>query len=1288
MMNGIKDKHHAQTQRPEERDEIKEEFPQVHQSSYNVITDYLDAFITLDAYDRKTLKVEKTTSGQVQFIDYKNASDAIAQLKKALIKEKQATDLFGKEQEKNRLDSSLNTIYQTFEDKELYPSVEEKAANLLYFIVKNHPFVDGNKRIGAFIFIWFLDLNNLLYSKEGRKRIADDALISLTLLIAESKVKDKEVIINLIINLINKMNTSHTKLEKTLRICTLLDTLSMDFKDPGKYHLKQWYLGALDVLDNQNKPDRFSQAAYSLRELMEKLLMIKLDNYEPKDVENKSKIIEEFYKKIDPIWEVRSADAKKKTIKKFIGLRELIEDITHSQPDERPTSKEPKKHIEQSIEQSIKQLEEILLEFEDYRTAKEILIKYKNSIIERENKETKKILEKIKGGKPKEIVENILGLPKTNDPNILDTISNYALKIKPLEESIRLKDWVFAYSRVCLDPDVISNLIKYWAEKDINKINMGIELIKEIVFFEPDPKHDEKIGTWDRIQPRPKLRVWQYCEILREGVRSVSKNKHFEIASILIKATSNMLALEATPENREKGNDCTEIWCKNLAGAEHECKHMTPTESMCKLIQTLTFACEQAYKKETPSTIEKLDALLTKETWAFFKRLRCHLYSLNPNEQTKPKIKKLILDYKYHSEGKYGYEFQKMVRVACEHFDKKLLTKNERQNIFDIIFKGPSKEKFRRFVESHGESFKEEDFDKRKKYFHVRRFRPFRTVLLEQYENYYKELTATEDIIEDEYYKEKSGIINVITKSPIPKEILSQYTDQRLLDCINNYRERESYTEDENLIEIGIEGLAKEFETLFSESIINNTPKIDFWLRNLKNIKYSIYVRSIFEKISEDIKEGNFEPFDTYLKFYKKILPASNEEFRIEYYYSVVDFIEVCLSKDRLLRIKENCESLLELLCKLCTEYGFRISKDVIPTLTKEGNSIVDWCDAHGHARRRALSALIELGYWIRQYDTKADLDAITTVLEKRFNDKQHPLTLPERVTLAEEYRNIYILEQKWAMQNKHKFFPRDNLELFEKTFSQFLDTNQADIETFEIIRDELLFSISNLVEFKKLEDPFESLPISRDSGKLVGVLEEHLAYYYIHGAYPLEGEKSLLQEYYRNIEQIPNRGGEIFRTIGYLASNYEKDLEKKFKDYFNWRFQEKDKKELELFVPNWLEAKCLDIEWRLDSYSKILDIVPPIYADIQSMILKEMLPTYSEKVMECFAKLVRALKSHPDKGIEYCIFQERIEPILVTGLESNNKKVRQNAEQACKDLVEMDEHNWVSDLIEKYNVN
>ncbi len=166
-----------------------------------VITDFAYALDTLDKYDHSELKIERTTKKEVFRITYEEARKAIDRLKE----KSGGSPLFGQEKD-DSFKSSLAAIYQTFGNKDLYPSIEEKAAHLLYFIVKNHSFVDGNKRIAAFIFIWFLERNRLLYDESGQKRIADNALVALTLMIAESHPGDKDVIIKVIVNLINKNN--------------------------------------------------------------------------------------------------------------------------------------------------------------------------------------------------------------------------------------------------------------------------------------------------------------------------------------------------------------------------------------------------------------------------------------------------------------------------------------------------------------------------------------------------------------------------------------------------------------------------------------------------------------------------------------------------------------------------------------------------------------------------------------------------------------------------------------------------------------------------------------------------------------------------------------------------------------------------------------------------------------------------------------------------------------------------------------------------------------------------
>lgn len=168
-----------------------------------VIADYSLALRLLDQYDHQQLRLHGTTEAGRFVLTCAAARSAIGRMARTM--GPAADGLFGREKDKG-LESAIGAVYQTFGGRDLYPSIEEKAAHLLYFVVKNHAFVDGNKRIGAFLFIWFLDANGLLYRKDGSKRLADNALVALTLLIAESKPEEKDTISKVIVNLINREN--------------------------------------------------------------------------------------------------------------------------------------------------------------------------------------------------------------------------------------------------------------------------------------------------------------------------------------------------------------------------------------------------------------------------------------------------------------------------------------------------------------------------------------------------------------------------------------------------------------------------------------------------------------------------------------------------------------------------------------------------------------------------------------------------------------------------------------------------------------------------------------------------------------------------------------------------------------------------------------------------------------------------------------------------------------------------------------------------------------------------
>lgn len=165
-----------------------------------VVSEYSYALEILDSYDHQNIEIKNSTKRKSYKLTYQESMEIIYKMKGEF-----ATDLFGREKD-DSFKGSLGAIYQTAFGEDVYPSIEEKAANLLYFIVKNHSFLDGNKRIAVAIFLYFMNANKLLYCEDGSKRIADNTLVAITLMIAESNPNEKDLIVKVLVNLINANN--------------------------------------------------------------------------------------------------------------------------------------------------------------------------------------------------------------------------------------------------------------------------------------------------------------------------------------------------------------------------------------------------------------------------------------------------------------------------------------------------------------------------------------------------------------------------------------------------------------------------------------------------------------------------------------------------------------------------------------------------------------------------------------------------------------------------------------------------------------------------------------------------------------------------------------------------------------------------------------------------------------------------------------------------------------------------------------------------------------------------
>ena len=907
---------------------------------------------------------------------------------------------------------------------------------------------------------------------------------------------------------------------------------------------------------------------------------------------------------------------------------------------------------------------------------------------------------------PDEVINLVLDLPKIDNPSVYDEILEIALQLNG-EQSTKLKPKIL--ESIDIDyrpfPHKYAALLAHWASE--NQTSAALELTKVLVEFAPDPqskakekrrrKNTTNFGTFyeTSLKPSPRIGSSGYREIMSKGVRPLAEKEPYQVACLLIDTTTSMIYLRMHQAELNQGGDSSEIWYERFY--ELDIDYGDPDKT---LVHTLTFACEQVYEK-SPDSVMVLDKILRKQRWGVFKHLRQHLYAQYPNEQTKSWIRELILGHGGYDQWEHRYEFQRMIRSACEHFGTSLLTKAERAQIFDAIRSGPSKANYQAWVvEWLGQEFTEERFRQRQRGFHRKQFKPFEPLLFGEYATYFQELEdkATDPISDDDYPPIKTKGGHVFTRSPRPPETLAILTDEELLSYINNWEGNDFLPEGDAFIEINIEGLVGAFQTIFKETIIPDTNRLRFWLENRERIERPIYVRMMINVMQAEIKEKNLDRLDEWLKFSEWVLShpcqrhegdyslgRQGDEFQEnpDWYNSreiVGDLIATCLEKNVDVPVTAR-EQLAKLLEMLCTQFDRHLDQQEADLSIQ--NDLID--KAINNTRCRALETLVRYGFWLRRHDSESELPEVTTILEKRFTPgTEPPLTLPEYAILGRDYRLIFSLNKAWASEHKSDFFPQAAQPAWLAAFSSFVGYNRPFERIFEIFRDDFDFALQYLTDFKKQDDSDKKQtdifgrPLKEDDleGKLTEGLGRHLFTYYLWGMYPLRGSVkknnrwSLLERYYEVTDNNREHWANLFNYVGrILRSTNEqlaKDLKNRIITFFDWRFGVKEPTELQQFT-FWLEAKCLDAEWRLDAYSKILEVceLDDVSIAIQVEALCELLPNHTAKVLECFAKLT-------DRSGDNNIYiqTEEAKTILKAGLENSDASVRQNAEHARENLL------------------
>ncbi len=876
-----------------------------------------------------------------------------------------------------------------------------------------------------------------------------------------------------------------------------------------------------------------------------------------------------------------------------------------------------------------------------------------------------------------QIVSIILGLPKTDNPLVYDGILKIALKLKG-QESAKLCPKIIEYTEI--EHQFIAHrypeILLHWANQD--NVEEALAVVEKLVPFREDPKSQAKqqlrkknlndLGT--SLEPAPRFEHWVYKQIHEKGIRPLAEKEPYQVALILIEAAADMIRMTMHQEDIDKGRDedYSEIWCRQLEKPEQDDQAAKDI-----LVHTLTYACKQVFEK-SPESIEVLDQVLRSQRWKIFKRLHHYLYALHPNDQTLPWIREFILGHEDYSKWEYHYEFQLMIRRASEHFGSQLLREAEKTTIFDAILSGPSKDDFREWM---GDRYSENAFQQRQRYFHRKQLRPFAALLRGKYRCYFERLESEEgeEVISDESYSPYKGVRSGVVTDRSPKSIqeLESLSDDEILAYLNDWEE-EQRDKGNWLVEINIFALAGVFQTFFKDKIVSDKARLTFWMANRDKIARPIYVVVMTKAMQELVKDKNFEKLSQWIEFCEWILshpdqarddrrPQPRDESR-EYpdwgssRCAVVDFIDICLNKDVDAPISAR-EGFANLLQNVCTQFDWQLDRENVTILNHDSQIGV----AINNTRSRALESLVRFGFWVRRYLPEDQLPEVTDILARRLaKGSDMPLTLPEYALLATNFGDLCTLNQDWATEQKKLLFPLDKIHVWRDAFGNFIRFNQPFKLAFDILREDFEFALENLT----------ILESTKGSGKqLIDILGQHLFSYYIWEVFSLKGDESLLARFYKKTDEDREHWANLFDHVGRSFRNSGKSLKKELIDraiaFFDWRFDAAEPLELQKFT-FWLDAECLEPEWRLRYYSKILDLGRDknVGFSIELRSLNKLLPDNVSSVVECFAKITDAL----DQSNHYYVSADEANPILKAGLRAKDIEVRKNAERARENLL------------------
>lgn len=881
---------------------------------------------------------------------------------------------------------------------------------------------------------------------------------------------------------------------------------------------------------------------------------------------------------------------------------------------------------------------------------------------------------------PDSVIQQVERLPDISNPHILRAIIDIILKANSVGVASRLSSRILsALDHARIGSGRILSLLKIPRLFEEPLSSLASIFLSKVVDFLPDPdSHEKKIRFLENpldwttsLEPSPRFDTWEYHEILDKGVRPLANKAPYVFARILIDAMASVIRMSSHQENQpeDSSDESLEFQLNQLHSPG-----LGLADPKLGLMQTLIFACKAVYEN-SPESVELLDQALRNQQPRLFRRIRQLLYSLYPNQQTLPWIRESILEDDGYASMGLDYEFQRMIRKACEHFGPDLISEDELRQIVEKILGGPPFEKYLRVSSWTRESATVKGYQEWKRFYHRKDLRPFESLLTGDCLSYYQELEnefADAPLSDEDYldYKTSSGGF-VSYESPLMPEELGMKQDDELLTFINEWEEKREDSEDW-LKRISIRGLADEFQQIFKDVISPNEERVRFWLDNRSHIERPVYVKAIIQAFQELVQENHFEHLDRWLEFCAWVLALQdwrNDDGLQRHENSrdfpdwessrraVGDLVGVCLKEtvEVPIAVRKSLEVLLTLLC---TQLDWRLDGHR-PPLLKRTDHITEGINS---TRGRALQDLVNYGFWVQREFPDDTVPEVSTILENRFADNTgNSLTLPERAILGLNYSNLLILDPEWTAKHKEDFFPQNDLSAWSATFGSFLRFSVASTPIFENLKEEYNFALLHFAEFEAMID---------SDGEVLDGLGKHLFDYYIWEFYSLNGEDSLLEDFYLKTSSDRQRWANLFDHVGRSLRRSKKPLEENLRDrvvaFFDWRFQSKELGELRQFG-FWLDAECLDPDWRLDALMKLLDMNQWKEKGLSIMLtsLEKMLEGNTARVVKCFARMTETL-SHGS-----FFPQSAVRAIILAGLNSEDGGVYGDAERAQENLLD-----------------